>query len=171
MDNWTGIVIMAHLYKTLKNLHTIKTYKFVAFGKEEQGLIGSKAMADGIPKAENSNYCAMVNLDSFGMTHPQALRNISDKKLIDFAKETAKAMNMPFDVASNLTMRSDSASFQRKKIPAITIHGLNGKWQNYLHTPRDKVKNVKSASVYYGYRFAISFLAGIEAKPCNAFRN
>ena len=170
IDNWTGIVVIAHLYKTIKKLNTNKTYKFVAFGKEEQGLVGSRAMANSISKDERSNYCAMVNLDSFGMTYPQAMRRISDVRLLAFAEQTAKAMKMPFSVATLRGASSDSASFLNKKIPAISIHGLTGKWEQYLHSSRDKVKNVNSTSVYYGYRFALSFLAGIEEKPCDAFR-
>ena len=170
IDNWTGIVIIANLYKTIKNLDTNKTYKFVAFGQEELGLIGSKAMAGAIPKEERENYCAMVNLDSFGMTFPQAMRNISDKSLTKLAKKTAKAMKMPFSVAAIRGASSDSASFQAKKIPAIGIHGLSGRWKNYLHSPKDKVSAVNSTSVYYGYRFTLSLIMRIGAEKCDAFR-
>jgi len=170
IDNWTGIVVIAHLYKTMKNLNTNKTYKFVAFGQEELGLIGSKAMAGKISKENRPNYCAMVNLDSFGMTYPQGMRNISDKSLLRLAKKTAKAMKMPFGIAAIRGASSDSDSFRNKKIPSISIHGLNGRWKNYLHSPNDKVSNVNSTSVYYGYRFTLNFLANIESKSCDAFR-
>jgi len=170
IDNWTGIVIIANLFKTIKDLNTNKTYKFVAFGKEEMGLIGSKAMADSIPKEERLNYCAMVNLDSLGMANPQVMRNISDKRLTALAKETAESMKMPFNIATIRGPSSDSASFQSKRIPAITIHGMTDRWSDYLHSPRDQVKNVNSMSVYYGYRFTLNLLAEIEARSCDAFR-
>ena len=169
LDNWTGIVIIANLYKTLKPLKTRKTYKFVAFGKEEQGLIGSRAMVKSLSDSDRSGICAMVNFDSFGLAYPQAMGNVSSPKLVDFAETTAKAMKMPFAKAAIRGASSDSAAFMAKKIPAITIHGMNNNWRKYLHSSNDKVKNVKSASVYFGYRFGISLLAGIEAKPCNAF--
>ncbi|MCB1025480.1 MAG: M20/M25/M40 family metallo-hydrolase [Acidobacteria bacterium] len=170
IDNWTGIVIIANLFKTIKDFDTEKTIKFVAFGKEEKGLIGSKAMADAILKEERLNYCAMVNLDSFGMAYPQVMRNISDSKLTKLAEETAKKMEMPFAVASIEGASSDSASFMGKKIPSIGIHGLNDKWENYLHSSRDKVENVNSSSVYYGYLFTLNIIAAIDAKKCDAFR-
>ena len=170
LDNWTGIVIIANLFRTIHKLDTTKNYKFVAFGREEEGLIGSKAMAKSIPKDEREKYCAMVNLDSFGQSFPQVMRNISDKRLLDLALKTAKALKMPTAKAAILGASSDSASFLAKIIPAISIHGLGNKWQSYLHTSRDKVKNVNHVSVYYGYRFALSFIAAIEARPCNAFR-
>ena len=68
IDNWSGIVIVANLYRTMKDFTTQKTYKFVAFDKEELGLLGSDAMAKKIPKEERANYCAMVNFDSFGFS-------------------------------------------------------------------------------------------------------
>ena len=170
IDNWTGIVIIANLYKTIKPLTTKKTYKFVAFRHEEQGLIGSKAMANAIPKEERTNYCAMINLDSFGLTYPQVMRNISDKKLIDLAKETAISMKLPFSSAAIEGASSDSASFRSKKIPALGLHGLTGRWKDYLHTSRDKVENVNPTSVYYGYRYALNILARIDASSCDAFR-
>ena len=52
VDNWTGVTLVAHAYKTLRQLRPRKTIVFVAFGGEEAGLRGSKAMADSIPNAE-----------------------------------------------------------------------------------------------------------------------
>ena len=170
IDNWTGIVVLANLYRTMKDLTTEKTYLFVAFGKEEQGLIGSDAMAGRIPKEERTNYCAMVNFDSFGFTYPQALRNISDTSLIKLAEETSKEMNIPFADAGIDFASSDSQSFRNKKIPAISLHGLSNNWTNYLHTASDKVSNIKIGSVHIGYRHGLVFLSKIDRKPCGSFR-
>lgn len=68
IDNWTGIVILANLYKTLAQSSTTKSYIFVAFDQEETGLLGSKAMVKSIPKENLSEYCAMVNMDSCGLS-------------------------------------------------------------------------------------------------------
>jgi acetylornithine deacetylase/succinyl-diaminopimelate desuccinylase-like protein len=64
VDNWTGIVALAHIYRSLKNVSLQKSVIFVAFGKEEQGLLGSKAMVRRIKDEELARYCAMVNIDS-----------------------------------------------------------------------------------------------------------
>ncbi len=170
IDNWSGIVIVANLYQTMKDFDTEKTIKFVAFGKEESGLIGSKAMTNAIPKDERLNYCAMVNLDSFGMAYPQVMTSISDSKLVDLAEETAKKMQYPFGKASILGATSDSASFMSIKIPSLAIHGLSDKWIQYLHTSRDVSKNVNASSVYYGYLFSLNVIAAIDSKTCDAFR-
>ncbi len=170
IDNWSGIVILANLYRSMKDFTTEKTYVFTAFGKEEKGLIGSGAMAKAIPKAERINYCAMVNFDSFGLSIPQALSNISDTPLINLAAEVSEEMKIPFAKAAIEMASSDSQSFRERKIPAITLHGLNDKWQDYLHNSRDKIENLNPRSVYIGYRHGLNFLTKIESKPCDAFR-
>jgi len=171
IDNWTGIVILAHLYRSIKDVVTDKTYLFVAFGKEELGLIGSTAMADNIPKEKRQNYCAMINFDSFGFTFPQALRNISDDSLIKLAKETSKEMKIPFGEAGIEVASSDSAPFRAKKIPSISLHGLSNDWAKYLHSTSDKFANVNTQSVYVGYRHSLVLLAKIDKKPCGFFRD
>ncbi len=170
IDNWTGIVILANLYRSIKDLTTQKTYKFVAFGKEELGLLGSGEMADAIPKDKRVNYCAMVNFDSFGFNYPQVMTNISDKLLMELAKEVSAEMKVPYAQGAIEGASSDSQSFRDKKIPGITLHGMDNRWQEFLHSSKDKVENVNSQSVYIGYRHGLIFLAKIENKPCEAFR-
>lgn len=170
IDNWTGIVVLANLYRTIKDFNTEKTYVFAAFGKEELGLLGSDEMARAIPKEKRAGYCAMVNFDSFGFTYPQVMRNISDAKLADLAKQVSGELKLPFSSAAIEFASSDSESFRKQKIPAISIHGLNDKWQEYLHGSKDKLENVNTESVYIGYRFALNYLAKIDASACGAFR-
>lgn len=169
IDNWTGVVIIANLFQTLKKYQTNKTLKFVAFDKEEKGLIGSKAMAKSIDKEDRKNYCAVVNLDGFGFGYPQALSNISDETLIKLAKDIAKTFDFEFHTAS-IMASSDSQSFREKKIPAITLHGMGNDWQKYLHTSNDAIKNVNSASVFAGYNFSLRMIAEIDASGCQDFR-
>lgn len=114
LDNWSGIVILSRLYRSMKSFDTQKTFVFVAFGKEEKGLIGSEAMAKEIAKPDRANYCAMVNFDSFGLAYPQSLRNISDKSLETVAESVSEEMKIPFSSAAIELARSDSASFHKR---------------------------------------------------------
>jgi Zn-dependent M28 family amino/carboxypeptidase len=170
LDNWSGIVILARLYNSIRSFDTQKTFVFVAFGKEEKGLIGSEAMAKEIAKPDRANYCAMVNFDSFGLAYPQSLRNISDKTLEAVAESVSEEMKIPFTSAGIENASSDSASFRKRDIPAITLHGLNNDWQKYLHSSADTIKSVNSQSVYIGYRHGLVVLSKIENQPCDAFR-
>ena len=170
LDNWSGIVILTRLYQTIRSFDTQKTFIFAAFGKEEIGLIGSSAMAKEIPDEERENYCAMVNFDSFGLAYPQSLQNVSDRALEKVAEAVSEEMKIPFASAAIDNASSDSASFRRRKIPSISLHGLNNNWEKYLHTSGDTLKQVNTQSVYIGYRHGLVVLSKIENSPCDAFR-
>lgn len=171
IDNWTGIVIIANIFANMRNMPTDKTIQFVAFGKEELGLVGSNAMAKSIPKEKRSQICSMINLDSFGFTYPQVLSNSSSSKMTKFAKDLADEVKMPFSNASlGGAADADSSSFLNKEIPAITFHGLSNRWTEYLHSSKDKLSNVNYKSVLVGYNFVGLYLTKVDAQPCSAFR-
>jgi len=170
VDNWTGIVAMAHIYRALKTVPHKKSLLFVAFGNEEKGLYGSSAMVGVIKKEEVTNYCAMVNIDSLGLAPLHSPLNMSSGKLIDLTKGIAKEMKIPFSYAPLPRADSDSSSFIRRKIPAISILGLGCCWQEILHTKNDQVDKIKQENVYQGYRLAMALIARLEESPCQAFR-
>ena len=170
IDNWTGQVALTHLYRTLKDIPLKKTLVFVAFGREEKGLIGSRAMTRNIDTVQAAGYCAMINIDSLGLGPPQVADNMSSKKLARFTGELAKEMEIPFGHASIGRANSDSSSFVAKKIPAVTIHGLNNDWSTILHSKHDQVAKVNAASVYLGYRLALAMIVKLDASSCDAYR-
>ncbi|HEY8458947.1 MAG TPA: M20/M25/M40 family metallo-hydrolase [Blastocatellia bacterium] len=170
IDNWTGIVALAHIYRSVKDLPFKKNVIFAAFGKEEEGLVGSSGMAAGIKKEQAAEYCAMINIDTIGMGVPATLDNVSSRKLIDFTVALAKGMNFPF---TNMTINgasSDSASFIGRKIPAVTIHALNNDWRRILHSSNDRPEKINHDSVYVGYRVALALLVRVDSADCQAFR-
>jgi Zn-dependent M28 family amino/carboxypeptidase len=170
IDNWTGIVAIAHLYRTLKNYPLKKTVLFVAFGKEEKGLIGSHAMTDAIRKEDLTQYCAMINIDSLGITAPHVPGNLASDKLEKLAVDIGKKMDMTISLVSIENADADSSSFISKKIPALTIEALPGNWSSILHTSNDKPAKVNAASVYLGYKLALAVLGAISETPCGAYR-
>ncbi len=167
IDNWTGISAIAHLYKTLRQLEPEKTYVFVAFDQEEKGLLGSAAMVKTIPKENRKQYCAMVNIDSFGFTTPFSLQQSSSSKMVSLAKTVAEENKMKFYDVLIPGADADSSSFKNNKIPAITFSGLDNKWQTYLHSKNDKLEKINMESVYLGYRFVLAFISKLEAANCS----
>ncbi len=170
VDNWTGIVSIAHIYKTIRDQSLKKSVMFVGFGKEEEGLIGSADLVRAIDKDQISNYCAMINIDSLGLGIPQADTGMSTQKLVTRANELAKRMKMPFQQTYILEGDSDSSSFRRRQIPAISIHGLSNEWRKVLHTNQDTVSKVNPMSVYMGYKLALALYGDVENSACAAFR-
>jgi len=170
IDNWSGIVILANIYRSLRGVLTQKSVEFVAFGGEEEGLLGSKAMAGKMNKEQIAITSAMINLDSFGMGAVQAAANLSSPKLVDFAAALAKELNIPFGNSPIGGADADSSSFRVRKIPAITLHALTGGWEQTLHSDNDQLKVVKLVSVYTGYRFALLMVVEIDQAPLDKWR-
>jgi Zn-dependent M28 family amino/carboxypeptidase len=170
LDNWTGIVAVTRLYKSLRNDPLRKTILFVAFGKEETGLTGSRAMVGAVAKDHLAQYCEMINFDSLGLAMPQVADNMSSKKLGSFAADVAKELRIPFNHAIIEGADADSSSFIAKKIPAITIHGMTNEWPTILHTRNDQPAKVKPVSVYLGYRLALAMVIKLDNLPCGEYR-
>ena len=170
LDNWTGITVMGHIYKTLRPLTTDKSYIFVAFDQEEEGLKGSEQMVKAMKPADLAKTCSMVNFDSFGQAYPMALRSISSAKMLKLAEALGKENKFTFHVVEIPGASSDSASFLEKKVPSITLSGLAGNWTEYLHTSNDKLSNVNLDSVYVGYRFGLQYLAKLDQTVCSDLR-
>jgi len=170
LDNWTGVVTLSHLYRTFKDIPLKKTLMLVAFGKEEKGLIGSRAMTSAITKEQAAEYCAMINIDSLGLAPPQVADNMSTKNLLKFTEDLAKEMKLPFGHASIEGADSDSTPFKEKKIPAVTIHGMSKDWPKFLHTSLDQSSKVNPMSVYMGYRLTLAMIFRINEASCAAYR-
>lgn len=170
IDNWTGIVALAHIDKSLKDAPLQKTLLFVAFGKEELGLLGSKAMVKNIKKEEVDQYCAMINIDSLGMAAPQVAENLSSKTLTARVGEIAQRMKMPFNKVNIPGAGADSLAFMDKKIPAVTISALGNGWAEVIHTRNDQVGKVNTTSLYLGYRLALVLVAELDNLACEVSR-
>jgi Zn-dependent M28 family amino/carboxypeptidase len=166
VDNWTGISIIAHIYKTFSKIETNKTLLIVAFDQEEKGLLGSEAMAKEIPKEKRTQYCSMVNFDSFGFSPPFVLQNTSTSKLQESARKFAKENDFKMANVEITGADADSSSFKSRDIPAITFSGLDGNWQKILHSSNDKLDKINIDSVYFGYRFGLAFLAKLDSDVC-----
>lgn len=169
-DNWTGVSIIAHIYRTIRDMETEKSYVFAAFDREEEGLIGSRQMVKTMPETDRAAVCSMVNFDSFGQGYPMTLRNASSSKMVKFAEDFAKESKINFTAVTIEGASSDSASFVEKKIPAITLSGLSSNWTSILHTSSDQVEKVNMDSVYLGYRFGVVFVSKLDALPCDNFK-
>ncbi|MGE0132015.1 MAG: M28 family metallopeptidase [Blastocatellales bacterium] len=170
IDNWTGIVALAHIYRTLKDVPLRKNVVFAAFGEEEKGLVGSAGMTDKIKKEQAGEYCAMINIDTLGMSIPQTLDNVSSKTLVDLTSALGRELNIQVAHVRIDNARSDSASFISRKIPAVTIHTLSNDWPKILHTGADQASKINHESVYLGYRLALALLVKVDESDCQAFR-
>jgi Iap family predicted aminopeptidase len=170
IDNWTGIVAMIHAYGSIRSLERQKSVLFVAFDNEEKGLVGAKAMVNAIAKEDLPRYCAMMNLDSFGLARPFVLKNTSSPSLADVAAGVASTMEDPPYTATINDADADSSAFLARKIPAVTLVGVSKDWPSILHSKKDQKEKIDTRNVYLGYRLTLALWNRIDQAPCDAFR-
>jgi Zn-dependent M28 family amino/carboxypeptidase len=149
-DNASGVsalIALARYYGQLKNNE--RTILFIAFAGEEQGLAGSKSMAQSI---NTKNVKAMINIEMIGRGTSDSARDafITGGKLSDLQAilnnevfETAPALygknffkNDPY-LKQELFSRSDNYWFAIRSIPAHTIFASSPN-DPYFHTVNDE---------------------------------
>jgi hypothetical protein len=79
-------------------------------------------------------------------------------------------MDIPFGHAARRLCRRGLDVVLRRRIPAVTIHGLSVDWLSILHTEEDQPSKVNPTNVYLGYRLALALLTRVDAMSCDAFR-
>lgn len=150
-DNASGISGLIHLARYFaQHPQRERTLIFIAFAGEEEGLLGSKKLAQSFdPKAVT----AMINMDMIGRPisrdrkypyvtgdHQSNLRAVFNKKLYEIAPQYGeKYFRGDYFIQEDLFSRSDNYPFAQKGIVAHTImttspndeyyHSLNDEWE------------------------------------------
>ncbi|MFM2229935.1 MAG: hypothetical protein RL607_1193 [Bacteroidota bacterium] len=155
-DNASGVAGVLDLARQFsKNKTTEKVnYIFAFFSGEEDGLIGSKALADLI-KAQSTNVVAMLNMDMIGRLN-------ASKDLVvggtgtcpEFSKIVDRNKPAGFHVTMDEsgTGPTDHTSFYLKDIPVLNF--FTGTHNDY-HKPSDDEDKIN----YYGVKNVVEYVA------------
>lgn len=125
IDNWTGATMVANLYQALKDVDTEATYVFIGFAREEEGLLGSKHFVASLPQEVRKRVIGMVNLDTLAIDGNYTITNISTKAMVEWFRRVAKAVKIALGEYAIWGGDSDSTSFKRGGMEAISIAGAS----------------------------------------------
>ncbi|HJU55358.1 MAG TPA: M20/M25/M40 family metallo-hydrolase [Pyrinomonadaceae bacterium] len=187
-DNASGVAGMLELARTFSSARTRRTLVFVAFGGEEEGLLGSSYYVNH-PVWPLDKTVAMLNMDMIGRMKEQRLmiggvgtatewkdliKQVQDSMV---SRETASVhegkkvySSILFTVPFALTLNedgygpSDHSSFYTKRVPVLFF--FTGTHDDY-HKPSDTAEKI----AYEDEAKLLSFIAGIvrsvdaRAKP------
>jgi len=151
IDNWTGATMVVHLYQLLKDAPTEHTIYFMTFGREEEGLVGSSQYVRTLPPEVRSKMDAMINLDTLAVDGTFSWKNNSDRPLLDAVAEAAREGGFQLVEQRLWGGDSDSSSFRRAGIPAMTLFGaspdiiwdiLHSENDNFSHFSIDHYRNI-----------------------------
>src|SRR5579872_2701615 len=163
VDNWSGCSLLPSLYWSLNAFPRRHTFKFVGFTDEEKGLVGSQFFVNNMRKEEIKKISAMVNLDSLGASSTKVESDRGAKSLLNALGMIAQALKLPLAIVNvHEVGRSDSDSFQDRKVPTIAIHSLANETFPILHSRRDQIDAVRLGDYYDAYLLMRAYLAYLD---------
>jgi hypothetical protein len=165
IDNGTGSTMVANLYQALRDQDTDATIVFIAFGREEEGLLGSQAYLDSLTDAQKSKIDAMVNLDTLAVNGTFSWKNNSTRALLDRVKKVAADTHHDLVEAHLDGGDADSSSFRQAGIPAITIYGASEDVIfDIIHSGRDTMGAFDLGHYRNAYLLTLEFLKSLDKK-------
>lgn len=166
IDNWTGATMVVNLYQALREIDTEATFVFVAFAREEEGLVGSDRYVESLSRAELGKIDAMVNLDTLGVDGTFSWKNGSDKVLLARALETARRTGRDLKELTLWGGDSDHTSFRRAGVLAMMFFGASNEviW-DIIHSANDTIAAFSLPHYANAYRLTLEFLKDLDAKP------
>ncbi len=157
-DNGSGVSVVLETVKSLYNVETPYTIKFIFFGAEEQGLRGSKAyVSDMMTQEDIENTICMINIDSVlagtyrYMYSGDVTKDVNGEVIVEKSWPFYQAMAISDEF--NLGMRSndtelnydypspttgtwsDHQSFRNKGIPYLYFEAANWELPDYPDHP------------------------------------
>ena len=165
IDNWSGATMVVHLMRSLRSQPRRHTFVFVAFAREEDGLLGSRDYVGRLTKSEVARIQAMVNLDSLGLGPPVVWRSRANGALFDASQVVAGAVQMQLNAVDvDQVGESDSAPFKDKKIAVIDFHSIHNETFHILHSRDDNFSAVQMDGYQDSFKLFANFLAYIDLK-------
>jgi hypothetical protein len=135
-DNGAGSIIIMELLRHFKENPPLRTVKFVWYGSEEVGLLGSQAYLKA-HEEELKKHLIMINVDVAGSVLGREMALVTaEQSLVDFIDHMAKIKGFPLKVEQSI-YSSDSTAFADAGIPSVTFCRFAPQGGAFIHTRND----------------------------------
>jgi Zn-dependent M28 family amino/carboxypeptidase len=135
-DNGAGSVIIMELLRHFKENPPIRTVKFVWYGSEEVGLLGSQAYLKA-HEEELKKHLLMINVDVAGSVLGREMALVTaQQSFVDYIDHMAKIKGFPLKVEQSI-YSSDSTAFADAGIPSVTFCRFAPHGGAFIHTRND----------------------------------
>ena len=152
-DNASGTAVLLELARVLAKDPRHETLQFIAFDGEEEGLLGSTAYVEALPRAQRKAIQAMINFDELGAgDSPYAFDG--DAQLVRKATQAAQRLGRQA-MREDSGNGSDHAPFREADVPILFIYRAD----NLFHTPQDTPDRVKPEWLEAAGRIALEVIA------------
>jgi putative aminopeptidase FrvX len=165
VDNWSGAVLLPSLAEFMRKTPRRHNFEFVAFAGEEQGLLGSKTYVSAIPKTERPQIAAAITMDSLGLAATKFWPDGSTRELVIDAAAMAQALHLSFQgVNVGSVATTDSESFQKARIPVLSLHSVTRETFGLINNSSDVWKVVSWQDYYDTHKLISGLLVYLDAK-------
>ncbi|MFJ7934602.1 M28 family peptidase [Sporosarcina sp. NPDC096371] len=151
-DNGSGTSTVLEIARAMQNVPVDKEIRFIAFGAEEIGLVGSTYYVSQLSQDEINRSIVNYNLDMVGTNWAPAsqlyVNTVDGKKNLvwDTVSAASKKLNIDDGVLNPYQFsRSDHVPFHDAGIDAalfIWMEPGTARMEPYYHTPQDSIENV-----------------------------
>ena len=167
-DNATGSATILGILDYLKDKERKYTYRFIWFGAEERGLLGSKAHTNN---EENlKDVFLNINLDMTAVKLGYDLACVSgDNELVNYIKTYSREINFPIVVEQDV-YSSDSTPFADKGVTAISFARLSYEYGAQIHSRKDNGLYLYESYYNNTLEFIKKFIDKVEASKIIPFK-
>jgi hypothetical protein len=166
IDNGTGSTMVANLYQALHGVETDATIVFIAFAREEEGLLGAETYVRSLNKAQRAKVEAMINLDTLAVDGTFSWKNNSTRAVLDrlqqVSRESGHALKEDYLNGGD----ADSSVFRNAGIPAVTLYGASQDVIfDIIHSENDNMSSFSLAHYKNAYLLALEALKSLDRTP------
>ncbi|NND64085.1 MAG: M28 family peptidase [Flavobacteriaceae bacterium] len=168
-DNASGVAVMLHLAKRLKEVDNANNYLFIAFSGEEMGLLGSAYWVKN-PTVDINSVSYMINMDMVGRLNEENTVAVHGVGTSPVFKQTLFANNtMGLNIAEHESGvgPSDHTSFYVAEIPVL--HFFTGQHEDY-HKPSDDSEKLNYEGMKTVSNYIYSIVQDLDDNGELAFR-
>ena len=158
-DNASGTAVLLTLAQGLSQTSLPFSLRFIAFGSEELGLVGSQFYVDSLSIGQRQRIRAMLNFDTVGSGN--TLGVLGTRELTDIVVLHGLTEGIDVSRSSGLAGgSSDHASFDRVGIPIVMFFSDEF---SRLHTPDDTLDSINPTLLSDATRLAIGLICSLAA--------
>jgi len=151
-DNASGTTTLLEVARVLSKHRDLlgSKVRFVSFGSEEMGLVGSKEYTK---THDLDNVNLMVNMDGVGVAREPKVITCKTDYIPGLVDKVSSYLHYPLDIEDYISPLSDHWSFLRKGVPVCYLFpNSKTSGRGWSHTPMDtldkvKIKDVKESAM------------------------
>lgn len=155
-DNGAGTVMIMEMLRHYVENPPKRTLRFVWFGSEERGLLGSKYYVEKHEK-ELENVVLLINVDMAGpIVGCDRAWVTADMSLVHMVEYLSKEIGHPVITVQDV-YSSDSTPFADKGVPAISFARYGAGGSNPGHNRFDRIEYLSAESLQHTSDFLLKF--------------